>query len=163
MEITTQKLISGGIGEGGLPFLSKLELPVFSLQADKAKDDPSERINGFYDKLSQTLRSAAEKNCCTVLSELRVTYRSEDMYSLYINIFYFREKELIGCRRVSDTRGSDGIMLLPPKKINKHIPKNGGWYYDGKNHVVFENLFKAGDGAGVRRSQYGRFFGETKY
>lgn len=132
-----------------------MELPIFS-------GEESERINSFYERLTASAAVLAGAVGGNLIGELHVTCIG-DIASLYIDFFGYRGRELVFCRRISDTRGTDGNVIPPPKKVRRQIKSGGGWYTDGTNFYVYDNSFTVGSGAGVRRLEYYKFFPTKRY
>ena len=107
-----------------------LLLPRFSEESEGA-----ERLSGFYRRLAEAVEGAAARLSCTAVGELRVACREDTFYSLVIDLLFYRGRDLVACHRVTDTRLWSGIALPPPKAVRRRIPKNGGWYFDGRRYV----------------------------
>lgn len=142
--------------EGG--WSTHLLLPWFGEEVEG-----QERLNGFYGRLSEAVDRAAERLSGTVIGEMRVACREDTFYSLLLDFLFFRGRDLIACHRVADTRLWNGMVLSPPREVRRRIPKNGGWYFDGRRYVLYQNNFTPEQGSGVRRSAYRRFFREEYY
>ncbi len=158
MWTASEKIVKHGCNEDGKPYTVRIEVPCFS-----DDDEAGKRLNAFYHRLSEKIGQTAEENGCTVIGELHRAYSGEGIFSLYIDFFWYRGRELLACRRISDTRNAEGLELPPPSKLKRKLPGNGGWYYDGSSCVIYENKFTPGAEQGVRRSQYYRFFAETRF
>ncbi len=158
MRIETERLHADGVnGEAGR-WSASLLFPRFTEEVEGR-----ERLNAFYGRLAEAIERAAEDLSCAAVSELTVACREDTFYSLILDVLFFRGRDLIACHRVADTRLWNGIALPPPREVRRRIPKNGGWYFDGRRYILFQNSFTPEQGSGVRRSAYRRFFGETCY
>ncbi|MBQ4064821.1 MAG: hypothetical protein IJD10_01835 [Clostridia bacterium] len=143
----------GGEGEG--LWSVSLLFPRFTEEAEG-----HERLNDFYRKLAEAVCGAAQGLSCTALSEMRVVCDEDTFYSLVLDVLFYRNRNLIACKRIADTRLWKGIALPPPKEVGRCVPKNGGWYYNGEQYVLFQNTFTPEQGSGVRRSEYRKFLTE---
>ena len=158
MWIASEKIIRHGCNENGKLYTVRMEIPSFP-----DDDETGKHLNDFYHRLSDKIEQTAEKHGCTVIGELHRAFSEEGLFSLYIDFLWYKERKLLACRRISDTRTSDGLEVPLPFKMKKKLPKEGGWYYDGSNCVIYENKFTPGAEQGVRRSQYYKFFTETRF
>ena len=154
MNIETKRIIKNVCGADGKNYTVRLEIPFFS--ADMV------RLNEFYEKLAEKLEENAIKNNCTIISELHKTFEDNNIFSVYIDLLWYRGKELLACHRICDTRRSDGYEIRPPKGIKK-LSQKSGWYYTDADFIVYENRFDPDTAKVVRRSEYSKFFFETKY
>ncbi len=135
-----------------------LVMPRFSEEAEGR-----ERLNAFYERLAEEARGAAARLSCTVLSELKIACREDTFYSLVLDFLFYRGRRMLRCERLTDTRLWNGTALPPPREVGRRIPKNGGWYFDGKRYVLYQNVFTPEQGSGVRRSAYGIFLPEEVF
>ncbi len=122
-----------------------------------------ERLTAFYAALADAVRVRAAALSCAVLSELKVACVEDTFYSLVLDFLFYQGRDLIDCKRLTDTRRWDGIALPPPRLVKRQIPRDGGWYFDGEHYILYQNTFTPAEGIGVRRSAYGIFFPETKF
>ncbi len=156
MNIEIKRIIKTVSGNDGKNYNLRLEIPFFS-----EEDGEGKKLNVFYENFAKKLEENAMKNSCTIISELHKAFCGEDFFSLYIDILWYRGRELLACRRVSDTRRA-GYEIRPPKGLKK-LSNKRGWYYNGKDCVFYENNFTLGAEKNIRRSEYYKFFSETKY
>ncbi len=153
MRLSTEKIKKNGIN-----YTLKLEIPKFYNE-----NTDIEEINLFYMKIVDVLEKSASLGGYTIVSELKKAYCSDEIVSIYIDIYWYKNGELINCKRISDTRDSEGFELHPPKQIKNKISKNGGWFYSGTDMVVYKNDFTAGDEKQLRRSSYYKLFKEQRF
>jgi hypothetical protein len=158
MKIETVRLHARGIATEEGRWSAFLLFPHFTEEAEG-----QERLNAFYGQLFETVKQTAARLSCTVIGDTVVACREDTFYSLVLDLLFYRGRDLIACQRLADTRLWSGIVLPPPKEVRRRIPKHGGWYFDGKRYVLFQNTFTPEQGSGVRRSAYRRFFLEVCY
>lgn len=120
-----------------------------------------ERLTAFYATLADAVQARAMALSCAVFSEMKVACNEDTFYSLVLDFLFYKGRDLIDCKRLTDTRRWDGIALPPPRPVKRQIPKNGGWYFDGEHYILYQNTFTTAEGVGVRRSAYGIFLPET--
>ncbi len=155
MKLSVRKIsVPGGAGVGAV----RLELPLFSEECEAGR-----RLNDFYRILGQRLTEGAAAHGCVLLGELYPACNDGRIISFYLDLLCYRGRELIAIRRISDTRTEEGLVPLLPSALRRKLPKNGGWYYDGTDCVIYENRFTPGTGQGVRRSEYRRFIVGTRF
>lgn len=157
MEGYQMKLCSEKIKISGDNYTLRLEMPRFYKENTEL-----EHLNSFYGKLVKALEKNASFGGYIIVSELKRAYCSDKMTSIYLDIYWYKDGRLVSCKRISDTRDSEGFELRPPKKIKNKIPKKGGWFYDGNNAVIYKNDFITGEEQKLRRSEYFKLFKEKK-
>ncbi len=122
-----------------------------------------ERLNAFYTRLAEAVKTRAAALSCTVLSEMKIACVEDTFYSLVLDFLFYRGRDMIDCKRLTDTRRWDGIALPPPRAVKRCVPANGGWYFDGEHYVLYQNTFTPEGGSGVRRSAYRSFLPEELF
>ena len=122
-----------------------------------------ERLTAFYAALADAVQKRAAALSCAALSEMKVACVEDTFYSLVLDFLFYQGRDLIDCKRLTDTRRWDGIALPPPRPVKRQIPRNGGWYFDGEHYILYQNTFTPEEGVGVRRSAYGIFLPETVF
>ena len=158
MKIEKIRILDRNAPDDSHPWSITLYLPRFS------KDTAGrERLTAFYGTLADAVKKRAKALSCAVFSEMRVTCIEDTFYSLVLDVLFYRGRDLVDCQRLTDTRRWDGIALAPPKPVKRRVPRNGGWYFDGNQYILYQNTFTSDQGLGVRRSAYGRFLPEEVF
>mgnify|MGYP004595346919 CR=1 FL=1 len=123
-----------------------------------------EKTDEFYRQLAE---GCVSEEFTTNLS-CRLCCSSENAYSLYFDLRYYKGSELVFFKRFSDNRKQNGLCIMPeevfvhPAMIKKRfvLKSTSDWYFlDGKI-TVFKNTFRPGDGQGIRKSAESRFIVE---
>lgn len=158
MRIVPERITEYGKNDAGERYSVRLEIPRF-----EGEEEVFSEANGFYTSLAEAVAEEAKRKGQTVLCELHRGLCEENLCSFFLDFLRYRDGKLLFCRRISDTRGSDGRMLPPPAKLTRKIPPGGGWYLAGQDVVVYENSFTPGREQGVRRSQYSELIPEKRF
>ena len=103
MEITCVRRADGGVNAEGKRFSLIVSLPQLG-----------EEIPPFYERLYETMRELCERRGCALRAEMVVTRREEGACSFYLDVLWYRGKELLSCYRLADNRDAAGERLPPP-------------------------------------------------
>ena len=158
MEIKSISITDGGAGGNGQSYFIRLSLP--QLECERGRGDA---LNGFYLRMAESLKDGAKRLGISVLCEHTVTYASPFGFSLYADILLYRERRLLDCFRICDTRDADGLTVTLPSRLKKEIPDSFLWYYNGEKAIVCRNIFPVGSDERIRRSCYRKFIEEKEF
>ncbi len=156
MTVISKKILKN-ISSGGGELKIRLTLPCFN-----DGGAVGEKLSELILKIADAIEASAVSGGFNAVSEFFVPCCTDSVISIAVDLFCYKNNALIDCLRLSSTRDRDGFEVIPPKKLSKKIPKNGGWYFDGKTAVIYQNNFISGDETGLRRSEYRRLFHEVK-
>ena len=147
--IQKAKRVERGTNEAGDAFFLSLVYPVVSPEAAGA-----ERLNSFYQAMNDRIAETAARHGCTAITELHRITADECGYSLYMDLWYYRGRQVLACRRIADAREWDGSVRMPPRVLKRLLHRYHGWYDDGSRYCLFRNEALPDDREGLSRADY---------
>ena len=156
-------IISENPDNQGQSLKVKTEYPVVSVGGED--DAICGRLNTYYARISEELCKSAARAGCDMNVSCRTAYSDEDFFSVYFDVKQYRARELVSYLRFCDSRRKDGFMI-PPSDVFVNVRKMKAkglvtdiysWYITKDGIVMFVNRFAKGMGAGIRRSDEGKF------
>lgn len=147
--IRQEKQIAHGINENGAVFSTYLCYPVFVGESVAIA-----RLNGFYQQLMGRIAATAERFGCHAVCDMQITKETETGYSLFLDLRYYHDRELLYCRRLADVRDWDGTVKRLTRSQNRQLRGWDGWYEEGTRVYRFRHREIPADGPPIRRSEY---------
>ncbi|MDD6800828.1 MAG: hypothetical protein PUE85_10510 [Firmicutes bacterium] len=128
--------------------------------------DNAERVGNFCTELAE--RACASKTPFLTDISCSVTLCTEERLSFFFDVRCFDGNTLASIRRISQSweRIDDSFFLIRMKNPDFELKKRlrlakinraDGFYLTPSATVYYENTFREGDGAGLRRSEYLKF------